>query len=297
MSATLVLDDVDARFVMPEPDPGSVALDETRQARLARIVGKEGLARLRSASVMVLGLGGVGSNCVEALARGGVGRLVIVDHDAVQPSNINRQAIAFQSTVGKPKVEVMAAMIADIDPETEVLGYRYFLSKDNVADFVAGFVGQVDFVVDAIDTVSTKLALAAYADALSRGGVGRGKMAGCKADCAVLADGTMRSEADAPAFALISSMGAANKLHPERFAFADLYDTVNCPLCRVMRKEGRKRGIRSLEVLYSSEEPVRCETAEGAVRQQRSDLGTMSYVPAIMGQMIAGRVIRQIVGM
>lgn len=266
MPAFLVSDGIDPAYVMPDPDPASVELDETSQARLARLVGAEGLARLRAARVMVLGLGGVGSNCALALARGGVGTLIVADHDVVQPSNINRQAIAFRSTVGLPKIEATAALIEDIDPDIDVLGYRYFLSKENVAGFVDGFAddGGIDFVVDAIDTVSTKLALAAHADG-------------------------------AP-YHLISSMGAANKVHPESFAFADLYDTVNCPLCRVMRKEGRKRGIKRLEVLYSSEQPVEVAGAEGAVRQQRSDLGTMSYVPAIMGQMIAGRVIRRIVG-
>lgn len=261
----------DERFIPPEPDPTTVVLDESRSARLARMVGEEGLERLTSARVMVLGLGGVGSNCTEALARGGVGSFILVDHDYVQASNINRQAIAFTSTVGKPKVEAMSEMILDINPSAEIEAYQYFLNKDSIVEFVSDKLDHVDYIIDAIDTVSAKLTLAAYIDSLGDG-------ARCSAPH------------------LVSCMGAANKLYPECFSFADLYDTVNCPLCRIMRKEGRRRGIRHLEVLYSSEVPVKAQGTDGATRQQRSNLGTMSYVPPIMGQMLAGYVIRGILG-
>lgn len=259
----------DERFIPPEPDPTTVVLDESRSARLARMVGEEGLEKLTSARVMVLGLGGVGSNCVEALARGGVGSFILVDHDYVQASNINRQAIAFTSTVGKLKIEAMSEMILDINPSAEIEAYQYFLNKDSIVEFVSDKLNHVDYIIDAIDTVSAKLTLAAYIDSLG--------------------DGASRSVPR-----LVSCMGAANKLYPECFSFADLYDTVNCPLCRIMRKEGRRRGIRHLEVLYSSEIPVKAQGTDGATRQQRSNLGTMSYVPPIMGQMLAGYVIRGI---
>lgn len=264
----------DEHFLPPEPDPTTVVLDESRQARLARMVGEDGLEKLTQARVMVLGLGGVGSNCVEALARGGVGKFIIVDHDSVQASNINRQAIAFTSTVGKPKIEAMAEMILDINPDAEIEAYQYFLNKDTIVEFVADKLEHVDYIVDAIDTISAKLTLAAYLDEQTEAG-----------------DGSAQS---APH--LVSCMGAANKLYPECFSFADLYDTVNCPLCRIMRKEGRRRDIRHLEVLYSSEVPFKASITEGATRQQRSNLGTMSYVPPIMGQMLAGYVIRGILG-
>lgn len=267
----------DEHFLPPEPDPTTVVLDESRQARLARMVGEEGLEKLTHARVMVLGLGGVGSNCVEALARGGVGKFILVDHDSVQASNINRQAIAFTSTVGKPKIEAMAEMILDINPDAEIEAYQYFLNKDTIVEFVADKLESVDYIVDAIDTISAKLTLAAYLDEYTQAG-----------------DGAHLAETKAPR--LISCMGAANKLYPECFGFADLYDTVNCPLCRIMRKEGRRRGIRHLEVLYSSEVPFKASVTEGATRQQRSNLGTMSYVPPIMGQMLAGYVIRGILG-
>lgn len=228
------------------------------------ILGEEGVARLAASTVMVLGLGGVGSNCVEALARGGVGRLIVVDHDVVQESNINRQAIAYHSTIGRKKAEVVAAMVRDINPRIVVEPIDMFVLRENIEQLLGAYEGQLDYVIDAIDTVSTKLALAELADKQG--------------------------------FRLISSMGAANKLQPENFHIADLYDTVNCPLCRIMRKEGRKRGIRQLRVLYSSEQPVDVPSREGATRKERSNLGTMSYAPPIMGQMIAGDVIRTLSG-
>ncbi len=233
--------------------------------KLELIMGSEGLARLADSTVMVLGLGGVGSNCVEALARGGVGRLVVVDHDVVQASNINRQAIAFRSTLGRRKTDVTRAMVADINPCARVEAIDAFVLAQDVPRLLGAYRDEADYVVDAIDTVSTKLAIAEYAD---REGI-----------------------------RLISSMGAANKLRPECFRVADVYETSNCPLCRIMRKEGRKRGIRSLRVLYSCEQPVKVPVRAGAARRERSNLGTASYVPPIMGQMIAGAVIRVLAGL
>lgn len=233
-------------------------------SKLEVILGREGVERLAKSTVMVLGLGGVGSNCVEALVRGGVGRLIIVDHDIVQESNINRQAIAFRSTIGRKKTDVMQAMIADINPQAQVSAHDMFVLPDNLAELLDVYGDELDYIVDAIDTVSTKLALALFAQ-----------------------------ERD---LRLISSMGAANKLHPECFRAADIYETVNCPLCRIMRKEARKRGIERLRVLYSCEEPVKTASAEDAARRDRSNLGTASFVPPIMGQMIAGEVIRSLSG-
>ena len=244
------------------------AAGEHEWDKLEVIMGAEGLGRLCAATVMVLGLGGVGSNCVEALARGGVGRLVVVDRDVVARSNINRQAIAFESTLGQRKVDVMEAMVRDINPACDVVKRHEFVLAEDVGalydECLEACDGRIDYVVDAIDTVSTKLALAELAQ--ERG------------------------------FPLISSMGAANKLHPECLRIADVYKTVNCPLSRIMRKECRKRGIRHLTVLYSCEEPVRTQAREGAARAERSDLGTASFMPPIMGQMVAGEVIRQLSG-
>lgn len=266
----VVSEAADSVYAAPAEESGGAALDESPKARLARLLTPEQLTHLEQSTVMVLGLGGVGSNCVEALARGGIGHFILVDADTVQPSNINRQAIAFTSTVGRPKVAVMSDMVLNINPDAEIKGFQYFLTRENVVAFLQEHGNKVDFVVDAIDSISTKLVIAQYFDNLAK------------------------TETNNLVPQLISSMGGGNKLDPEKFTFADLYDTVNCPLCRIMRKEGRKRGISQLQVLYSSEIPAESFTTEGATRKQRSGLGTMSYIPPIMGQMLAGYVIQNI---
>jgi tRNA A37 threonylcarbamoyladenosine dehydratase len=237
---------------------------EDAKSRLRRVLGDEGLARLDAACVMVVGVGGVGSNCAEALVRGGVGSLVFVDGDAVQASNINRQAIAFVDTVGRRKVEVMAAMARAINPDVRVETRDEFVLPEGVEALFAGLPRRPDYVVDAIDTVSSKLALALYAQ---REGV-----------------------------PLVASMGGANKADPTRLQFADLYETRGDPLSRAVRKQARAAGIERLEVLYSDEPPLPVEVPEGTPRRERAELGTMSYIPPIMGQMLAGRVIRALVG-
>ena len=235
---------------------------ETTKDRLRLILGEEGLARLDGACVMVIGLGGVGSNCVEALARGGVGNLVLLDRDVVAPSNINRQAVAYASTIGRPKADVARAMVLDINPEARVTAVQAFLPKDGIDQTLAP-LPRPDYVVDAIDTVAQKLP----AWCQERG------------------------------YREISAMGGGNKLDPTRLRFARIEETVNCPLARVMRKECRRRGIRDLQVLYSDEQPVRMEKiSDEQWRESGSLLGTMSYFPPIMGQMIASRVIRDLLG-
>ena len=224
------------------------------------MIGAEGVDALHNASVAVFGLGGVGGSCMEALVRGGIGALALVDGDAVQPSNLNRQAIAFTSTVGKRKTDVAAAMARDINPVVRIASYPEFVLPERVPsllDDIAAQLGAVDFIVDAVDTVATKLALA---EAAERAGI-----------------------------SFVSSMGAANKTDPTAFAFADIYETSACPLCRAVRKEARKRGIAKMRVLYSAE---RVSAPAG-----REHLGTMSYAPPIMGQMIAGDVIRSLLRM
>ena len=206
----------------------AAALVETRDTKLEIIMGREALDKLADATVLVLGCGGVGSNCCEALARGGIGHFVILDKDIIAPSNINRQAIAFHSTVGKRKVDVMEAMIRDINPAATVIKRTEYLLSDNIDDFFASVLeqteGKIDYIVDAIDTISAKLTIAKYAQ-----------------------DHDIR---------LVSSMGGANKLHPECLRFADIFDTVRDPMSRIMRKECKKRGIKSLHVLFSCEESV-----------------------------------------
>lgn len=219
--------------------------------------------RLRHSCVTVLGVGGVGSHCIEALARSGVGHLILVDHDKVSLTNINRQSIALHSTVGQYKTKVMKAKIADISPEIQVMTYEEFVLEENLEQV---FEIRPDYIVDAIDTVTAKLAVAEYA-----------------------------KEHQIP---LISSMGTGNKLHPEMFEIDDIRNTSVCPLCRVMRKELKKRNVESLKVLYSKEKPVDIsdrvtEEEKGA---RRSLPGSISFVPPVAGLMIAGEVIRNLSG-
>ena len=245
-------------------------IPETARDRLRLILGEAALARLQAARVMVIGLGGVGSSCAEALARGGIGKLVLLDRDVVTPSNINRQALAFHSTLGKPKSEVMKQMVLDINPDCEVHAVRTFIDKDHVPDLLDG-LPKPDYVVDAIDTVAQKLAIASW----------------CQ-------------DREIPE---VSAMGGANKLDPTRLRFAPIEETQVDPLARVIRKEGRKRGIKGLMVLYSDEIPREAEgkrnaiDEKGFVREGASILGTMSYYPPIMGQMLAGYVIRALAGL
>lgn len=243
---------------------------ETAADRLRLILGNEGLARLEDATVMVLGLGGVGSSCAEALARGGVGKLVLVDRDMVTPSNINRQALAFQSTIGRAKTEAMREMIADINPACKVTTLHAFLDKDRLPEQL-GALPRPDYVVDAIDTIAQKLAIAAWCQKMG--------------------------------LPLIAAMGGANKLDPCRLRFSRIEKTSIDPIARIMRKECRIRGIKNLMVLYSDEQPLevlgkREAIGEGGfVREGESILGTMSYFPPIMGQMLASKVIRDLAGL
>ena len=227
-------------------------------SRTELLLGEEGVARLREAAVMIFGVGGVGSHCIEALARSGIGRLVLIDNDAVSITNINRQSIAYHSTIGRMKTDVMRKRIRDIDPSIRVTTYETFVLPDNLGEILDA-EPEVDYVVDAIDTVSAKIALAE--ETLKRG------------------------------IPLISSMGTGNKLHPELFEIADLADTSVCPLCRVMRRELKQRGITHLNVLYVS---GRSTDEDSGVR--RSIPGSVSFVPPVAGLLIAGEVIRTLAG-
>lgn len=225
------------------------------------MIGKDGLERLAAARVAVFGLGGVGAACAEALVRGGVGSFLFVDKDVVEPSNLNRQAIAFESTLGQPKTEVMRAMAHDIAPEVAVDTVQAFINADTIDTLLAPF-SKPDYIVDAFDTLSVKATLMQYAH-----------------------------DANIP---LISAMGGANKTDPTLLTFADLADTRVCPLCREMRKIARDRAIEGVTVLYSPEAPVRVRAQEGAERHEKTELGTMSYFPPTMGLMIAGYVMREL---
>ncbi|ERI03967.1 tRNA threonylcarbamoyladenosine dehydratase [Atopobium sp. oral taxon 810] len=239
--------------------------NSSAQDRLLPVFGADGLAKLSGACVMVIGLGGVGSSCVEALARGGIGHLILVDRDVVEPSNINRQALAFHSTIGMAKTDAMRQMIADINPACKVETHHLFVTRDNLPELFEPYLGKLDYVIDAIDTISQKLELAYLVQKLEREGRG---------------------------FPLVAATGAANKVRPELLQFADISQTHTCPLCKDLRKLCRKRGVKKLEVLFSTEVPL--NRVKGTAAGERSPLGTASFMPPIMGQMLAGHVICRI---
>ncbi len=232
-------------------------------SRTELLIGEEGMERLANATVMVLGVGGVGSHCIEALARSGVGTLILVDNDKVSLTNVNRQSIAYLSTVGDYKTKLMKDRIDDINMRTNVYTYETFVLPENLQTI---FERPVDYIVDAIDTVTAKLAVAEYAKAH-----------------------------DIP---LISCMGTGNKLHPELFEITDISKTSVCPLCKVMRKELKERGIYHLKVLYSKEKPVdtSARDTEEEKGMRRALPGSISFVPPVAGLLIAGEVIREIAG-
>lgn len=223
------------------------------QSRQDALIGAEASAWLAGRSVMICGVGGVGGHVVEALARAGIGRLILVDHDTVSESNRNRQIIALCSTIGQAKVDAFAARIADINPDCKVEKYKFFVTPENADGLIAQTAP--DWIVDAIDDVKGKVAIA----------------------CSAI-------ERKIP---IIASMGTGNKLCPERLKIGDLSKTSVCPLARVMRRELKARGISHLTVLWSDEIPFR--TGEGSGRTPAS----ISFVPAAAGLLIASHLVRE----
>ena len=232
--------------------------------------------RLARARIAVFGIGGVGGYAVEALARSGVGQLDLIDDDKVCVTNINRQIIATHKTVGKYKVDAAAERIYDINPECKVNTYKMFYLPENKEQF--DFT-QYDYIIDAVDTVTAKLELIVNAN-----------------------------RAGTP---VISSMGAGNKINAAGFEVSDIYKTSVCPLAKVMRNECRKRGIKSLKVVYSKEKPLRpdcdmsascrvnCVCPPGTVRKctaRRAIPGSVAFVPPVVGLIIAGEVVKDIIG-
>ena len=232
-------------------------------SRTELLLGREGVERLARAHVAVFGLGGVGGYAAEALVRSGVGALDLIDSDRVSLTNLNRQILATHRTLGQYKADAARDRALEINPEARVTARRVFYGPDTAGDFD---FSQYDYVIDAIDTVTGKLALIQQA----------------------LAAGTP----------IISCMGAGNKLDPTAFRVADIYETSVCPLARVMRKELKRRGIRRLKVVYSQEPPMEPEGAlyqeslAGEVRRQVP--GSNAFVPAAAGLILAGEVVRDL---
>ena len=227
-------------------------MEEKWNSRTELLIGKEGIEKLQNAKVAIYGVGGVGSFVAEGLARSGIGNMVLIDNDVVSISNLNRQIHANINTVGKNKVDVMKERILSINPEVEVdVSTEFFMPGSKLLD------NSLDYIVDAIDTVTGKIELV------------------CKAN-----------ELNIP---IISAMGTGNKLDSTKFEVVDIYKTSVCPLAKVMRKELRARGIEKLKVVYSKEEPIKPN--DGDYKTPAS----ISFVPSVAGLIIAGEVIKDII--
>lgn len=229
--------------------------------RTQLLLGKEAMDRLARARVAVFGIGGVGGYVCEALVRSGVGAFDLIDHDEVSLSNLNRQIIALHSTIGRYKTDVMKERMTDINPQVKVRVYHSFFLPENADDFP---FAEYDYVVDAVDTVTAKIALILKA-----------------------------REHHVP---IISAMGAGNKLDPASFQVADINETKTCPLARIMRRELKKRGVEKLKVVYSQEKPVRpLEKSEEPPESTRRDIpGSTAFVPSVCGLMMAGEVVKDL---
>lgn len=234
-----------------------MALNEFCRTEL--LIGEDGIEKLHNSKVIVFGIGGVGSFVVEALTRAGVGNLILVDNDTVCISNLNRQIHATQDTVGNVKVEAMKARVLSINPNCNVEAKQEFITADNIQEIIPE---DIDYVVDAIDTVTSKLALAEYC---------------YKKD-----------------IKLIASMGTGNKMEPTQFRVTDVFKTKVCPLAKVMRAELRKRGVKKLKVVYSEEVPMVPNKGRAVVSKKRQTPGSISFVPPVAGMIIGGEVIKDL---
>ena len=242
-------------------------------SRTELLIGKEALNKLKNSKVVVLGIGGVGSYTVEALARAGINKLVLVDDDTVCLTNINRQIHATFKTISRPKVEVMKERILEINPQCEVTTHMTFVTADNISEIITE---DTDYVVDAIDTVTSKIALVLYCQEKN--------------------------------IDIICCLGTGNKLDPTAFKIADIYSTKICPLAKVMRYELKRRGVESLKVLYSEEIPTKPRTEDvvtckdgcvctGGTKKcliRRQIPGSNSFVPPVAGLIIGGEVIKDL---
>ena len=226
-------------------------------SRTEMLIGKENVEKLKNSKVAIFGVGGVGSFVVEGLARAGVGNFILVDNDTVVESNLNRQIIATTKTVGRLKVDVARERILEINPEANVEIKPEFFMPDSPEIFD----NTVDYVVDAIDTVTAKIELVMRANKLN--------------------------------VPIISSMGTGNKLDPTKFEVTDIYKTSVCPLAKVMRKELRTRGIKKLKVIYSKEEPIKLVV--NIEEKTKQAPGSISFVPSVAGLIIAGEVVKDII--
>ena len=228
---------------------------DTQFSRTELLIGKENVKKLQNSKVAIFGIGGVGSYVVEALARAGIGDFILIDKDSVDITNLNRQIIATHSSIGKPKVEIAKQRIIDINPNAKIeIFQEFFMQKSKDL-----FDKSVDYVIDAIDTVTAKIELVIRA-----------------------------KEHNIP---IISCMGTGNKLDPTKFEVTDIYKTSICPLAKIMRKELKKREIESLKVVYSKEKPIK----QNNICNEKKVPASISFVPSVAGLIIAGEVIKDLI--
>ncbi len=234
------------------------------------LIGEDNIKKLKNSSVIIFGVGGVGSFCVEAIARCGIGNIHIVDDDTISITNINRQLIATHSTIGKDKIEVVKQRILDINPDANVSASKVFYTKDTLSSID---LSKYDYIIDAIDTISSKILLV--------------------------------EEATRQNIPIISSMGTGNKLDPTKFVVTDIYKTFMCPLAKVMRYELKKRGIKKLKVVYSTEKPIKpapikldlnskSSSEFRDTNKRRETPGSISFVPSVAGLIMASQVVNDI---
>ena len=225
-----------------------------RFARTELLIGKNGLEKLSKSNIAIFGIGGVGSYVAEALARTGIGKIIIIDKDDIDITNINRQIHAMSSTVGKSKVEVMKSRMLDINPNIKVDAIKENFPNENI-NF---FSNDIDYIVDAIDSISAKIELILKANELN--------------------------------IPIISSMGMGNKIDPTQIEVSDIYKTSICPLAKVVRRELRKKNIKKLKVVYSKEEPININLKDGKIKT----IGSISFVPSVAGLIMASEVVKDI---
>lgn len=226
-------------------------------SRTELLLGQDGMKKLTSASIAIFGIGGVGSYIAEALARCGVGNITLIDNDEVAVTNLNRQIIALHSTIGKKKVDIAKNRILDINPNANVVALNCFYTGNEID------LSKFDYIADAIDTVSSKLNLIENA-----------------------------YKQNVP---VISSMGTGNKLDPTKLTVTDIYKTEMCPLAKVMRYELKKRNVKKLKVVYSTEKPCKHKSESKEITQKRKTIGSVSFVPSVAGLIIAGEIVKDII--
>lgn len=231
-------------------------------SRTELLIGKQGLEKLHNAKIAIFGIGGVGSFVVEGLVRAGVQNFVLVDNDKISLTNLNRQLIATQKTIGKDKVEVAKERILDINPKAKVEVFKEFFLPNSNTNIITK---ELTYVVDCIDTVTAKIEIVMQCKNLK--------------------------------IPIISAMGTGNKLNPLKLEVTDIYKTNVCPLAKVMRKELKKRNINELKVVYSTEEPIKLKLQNYEEKNvtKRQVPGSISFVPSVAGLIIAGEVVKEII--